>query len=379
LEVNASAVGAATSALSGASDKLTEHADDNKASAAKIKVDWEGDSSDAFHYSTQPVTSALNGASSWASGTASKINDAAGIVTAAHQEVADLIQEFEADAQKLIAVSHSAGSDNPQADAVLKEMAAKYTQSCAQVVQDAKSRLSALNGSNDSTSPSSTSPSSGTPSSGTPSSGTPSSGTPTTGSTSPSSTGDTPTSGTPSSGTPSSGTPSSGTPTTGTGDPSSTNQQPQNGSGKGQATVDAAKKQLGVPYAWGGGDLNGPHKPKPGTEDTDSSGGARAHNDDNVDGFDCAGLVRYSVYQSTGQDVGQGTWNQMSYFQSHNEAISTDASQLQAGDVLYVEGGNHVVIYEGNGQVIEAPESGDVVKEVSLSSQGQIYFAARPQ
>lgn len=147
----------------------------------------------------------------------------------------------------------------------------------------------------------------------------------------------------------------------------------------GQGTVDAARKQLGVMYAWGGGDLNGPHKPAPGTENTDSSGSAKAHDDDNVNGFDCSGLVRYAVYQSTGKDVGHYTFDQIGNFTNAGEGISTDPSQFQPGDIVYFDNGNHVAIYEGNGNVIEAPQSGEQVRETPLSAEGPVYFAARPK
>ena len=158
-------------------------------------------------------------------------------------------------------------------------------------------------------------------------------------------------------------------------------QPTQSGQSKGQKTVNAARSQKGVPYAWGANkSVNGPSKGVRNTPgDGDPNKDADKHGDYNKTGFDCGGLVRYSVYQGTGEDVGGGTWNQMKYFQSHNQSISTDASQLQPGDVVYLRGGDHVAIYEGNGMVVEAPESGDVVKETPLSKEGPIYYAARPK
>lgn len=97
----------------------------------------------------------------------------------------------------------------------------------------------------------------------------------------------------------------------------------------GQAIVNAAYSQQGVPYVWGG--------TSPGV------------------GLDCSGLVQYchrvagiSIGRTSGEQGGGGV------------AVSSP----QPGDVVCYSG--HVGIYIGGGQMIHAPEPGDVVKIASV-------------
>ena len=115
------------------------------------------------------------------------------------------------------------------------------------------------------------------------------------------------------------------------------------------AVVDSARKYLGTPYVWGG---------------TSPSG------------FDCSGFVQY-VLAENGKSVPRTTQEQFAGGQA------VDKSNLQAGDLVFYnwQGGTdatHVGIYEGNGKMIHAPHSGDVVKEVDFNSYGQnAYLGAR--
>ena len=115
------------------------------------------------------------------------------------------------------------------------------------------------------------------------------------------------------------------------------------------AVVDSARKYLGTPYVWGG---------------TSPSG------------FDCSGFVQY-VLAENGKSVPRTTQEQFAGGQA------VDKSNLQAGDIGFYkwQGGTdatHVGIYEGNGKMIHAPHSGDVVKEVDFNSYGQnAYLGAR--
>lgn len=115
------------------------------------------------------------------------------------------------------------------------------------------------------------------------------------------------------------------------------------------AVVDSARKYLGTPYVWGG---------------TSPSG------------FDCSGFVQY-VLAENGKSVPRTTQEQFAGGQA------VDKSNLQAGDLVFYnwQGGTdatHVGIYEGNGKMIHAPHSGDVVKEVDFNSYGQnVYLGAR--
>jgi hypothetical protein len=107
------------------------------------------------------------------------------------------------------------------------------------------------------------------------------------------------------------------------------------GSG-GSAVVQAASKYLGVPYAWGG---------------TDAS-----------TGFDCSGLVQ-QVYSDLGIDLPRTSSQQAT---SGRAVASLD--EAQPGDLVFYDysssrpGIDHVGIYIGNGQMIAAPQEGEVVQ-----------------
>lgn len=108
------------------------------------------------------------------------------------------------------------------------------------------------------------------------------------------------------------------------------------GSSTGQAIVNTARQYLGVPYVWGG------TSPK---------------------GFDCSGLVQYvcskngiSVSRTAADQAGCGT--------------HVSKANLQPGDLVFFgpSGIHHVGIYIGNGNMIHAPHTGDVVKVTSIDS-----------
>jgi len=97
---------------------------------------------------------------------------------------------------------------------------------------------------------------------------------------------------------------------------------------------------LGVPYVWGGA--------SPG-------------------GFDCSGLVMY-VYEQLGISLPHYTvaqWNA-------TESISSPAP----GDLVFFNGLGHVGIYIGNGEFVDAPHTGSVVRIDHISSFGG-YDGAR--
>jgi cell wall-associated NlpC family hydrolase len=115
-----------------------------------------------------------------------------------------------------------------------------------------------------------------------------------------------------------------------------------------QTAINAAKRYLGTPYAWGGGGTAGP--------------GPGLDPDKGVIGFDCSGLTQYS-YGQAGISIPR---NSRSQYASLPKVSSDD---LQAGDLVFWGSGGsdpgsieHVAIYLGGNQVIQAPQSGDVVK-----------------
>lgn len=120
----------------------------------------------------------------------------------------------------------------------------------------------------------------------------------------------------------------------------------------------------GTPYAWGGGTLDGPSQ---GIRD---GGVADSFGDYEKVGFDCSGLVLYAVGQASGKSV------QLPHYTTSilNDARGhpVDANDIQPGDIVFPGGGNpqHVAIALGNGQMVEAPQSGDQVKISPLSILG---------
>lgn len=114
-----------------------------------------------------------------------------------------------------------------------------------------------------------------------------------------------------------------------------------------ETVVNRALSQLGVPYAWGGGNANGPTK---GIRD---GGVADRHGDYNKTGFDCSGLMIYA-FAGVGKALPHYTGYQ--YTAGPQHPVST----RKRGDMLFWPG--HVALYLGDGQMVEAPQSGDVVK-----------------
>ncbi|MFL1381594.1 C40 family peptidase [Nocardiopsis protaetiae] len=100
-----------------------------------------------------------------------------------------------------------------------------------------------------------------------------------------------------------------------------------------ERAIEAAESQKGTPYAWGGS--------KPG-------------------GFDCSGLVQWSFKQA-GVNLPRVAQDQV----GHGTRVSY--ANARRGDLLYwTDSGGyayHVAIYLGNGRMIDAPRTGDKVRE----------------
>jgi len=109
--------------------------------------------------------------------------------------------------------------------------------------------------------------------------------------------------------------------------------------GNAQAILNEAYAQLGKPYVYG------------------ATGSAN---------FDCSGFTQYVYENAAGIDISRTTYSQINVGQS----VSQD--QLQPGDLVFTHPG-HVGIYVGNGQMINAPQTGDVVKVAPVYS----FYAAR--
>ncbi|MER6901692.1 NlpC/P60 family protein, partial [Amycolatopsis sp. NPDC000740] len=134
----------------------------------------------------------------------------------------------------------------------------------------------------------------------------------------------------------------------------------------------AALSWLGTPYAWGGGTPSGPSR---GIRD---GGVADAHGDFNKIGFDCSGLVLYS-YAQVGVSLPHSSADQFA-----NGGQSVPWPQAQPGDLLFYGAAvHHVALFLGvlNGvpYMIEAPQSGDVVKVSAVRTGGDFRTqAVRP-
>lgn len=104
--------------------------------------------------------------------------------------------------------------------------------------------------------------------------------------------------------------------------------------------VAAARKMLGTPYVWGG---------------------------TSYDGVDCSGLVQL-LYNAHGFNLPR-----ISAEQARAGTRIMDFSQLKPGDLVAIDnstrnhGADHIGIFIGNGQVIEAPRPGRNVQIASVN------------
>lgn len=133
-----------------------------------------------------------------------------------------------------------------------------------------------------------------------------------------------------------------------------------------ETVVDRAMSQLGVVYAWGGGDEDGP------TLGIRDGGVADSYGDYNKVGFDCSGLM---IYAFAGIGVSLPHYSGYQY----NAGTRVPVDQRQRGDMLFwgPNGSQHVALYLGNGKMVEAPQSGDVVKVSPVREGGIMPYAVR--
>lgn len=102
--------------------------------------------------------------------------------------------------------------------------------------------------------------------------------------------------------------------------------------------IDVAMRYIGLPYVWGGGNIKGP----------------------SMGGFDCSGLTSFAVYAATGLVLPRTSETQW------RVGVEVPLNQAKPGDLLFgnwqAGGPGHVAIYVGNGQMLHAPTTGDVVR-----------------
>ena len=111
-------------------------------------------------------------------------------------------------------------------------------------------------------------------------------------------------------------------------------------SSKANEVISYAKQFLGTPYVWGGTDLE--------------------------KGVDCSGYV-FAVMQKFGVTLNRNSASMTS------NGVPVKKSELAPGDLVFFDtdrngGISHVGIYIGGGNMVHAPQTGDVVKIASLSS-----------
>ena len=122
--------------------------------------------------------------------------------------------------------------------------------------------------------------------------------------------------------------------------------------------IKRAGSQMGVPYSWGGGNAAGP------SNGIDSGSGTV--------GFDCSGLILYAFagvgiklphYSGAQYDMGQ----------------KIPSSQMRRGDVIFYGpgGSQHVALYLGDGQMLEAPYTGSTVKVSPVRTSGMTPYVVR--
>jgi cell wall-associated NlpC family hydrolase len=139
------------------------------------------------------------------------------------------------------------------------------------------------------------------------------------------------------------------------------------GAGAVRRVIDRAMAQLGVQYAWGGGNGRGP------TLGVRDGGVADAFGDYRRVGFDCSGLM---IYAFAGAGVSLPHYSGYQYTSGRQVPLAA----RQSGDMLfYAEGGSigHVALYVGNGMMIEAPYSGAAVRLVPMRTAGLMPFVTR--
>jgi peptidoglycan DL-endopeptidase RipA len=116
--------------------------------------------------------------------------------------------------------------------------------------------------------------------------------------------------------------------------------------------------QLGVPYSWGGGNAAGPSLGIDSGSDTV--------------GFDCSGLMLY-MFAGVGIKLEHYSGSQ------YNAGRKIPSSQMRRGDMIFYgpNASQHVAMYLGDGQMLEAPYTGSVVKISPVRTSGMTPYVTR--
>lgn len=134
------------------------------------------------------------------------------------------------------------------------------------------------------------------------------------------------------------------------------------GSVRGPAAIEyvirRAASQMGVPYSWGGGKPTGPS--------TGVDSGA------NTVGFDCSGLMQFA-FAGVGVLIPKYSGDQ------YDTGRKVPQSQAKRGDLLFwgPGGSQHVALYLGNNQMLEASSSAGKVTVSPVRMAGLQPYLAR--
>ncbi len=115
------------------------------------------------------------------------------------------------------------------------------------------------------------------------------------------------------------------------------------------AVISKMLSYQGVPYVWGGASPSG---------------------------FDCSGLMQYCIRQVTGVQIVRTANEQM------KTSVPISFEELQPGDFVFrVDSSGvakHVQMYIGDGKVIHAPQTGDVVKIANVPHKANNRYGRHP-
>lgn len=122
--------------------------------------------------------------------------------------------------------------------------------------------------------------------------------------------------------------------------------------------IKRAQSQIGVPYSWGGGTADGPSR------GIDEGAGTV--------GLDCSGLILYA-FAGAGIKLPHYSGSQ------YNMGRKIPSAQMRRGDVIFYgpDGSQHVTLYLGNNQMIEAPYTGATVRIAPVRTGGMTPFVVR--
>jgi cell wall-associated NlpC family hydrolase len=114
----------------------------------------------------------------------------------------------------------------------------------------------------------------------------------------------------------------------------------------------------GTPYSWGGGNAAGASR------GIDSGSGTV--------GFDCSGLMLY-MFAGVGIKLDHYSGSQ------YNAGRKVPSSQMRRGDMIFYgpNASQHVAMYLGDGQMLEAPYTGSTVKVSPVRTSGMTPYVTR--